>query len=830
MGQQTPESSGVCGVPAPGISGQRFIHKRGKIVWVELSVGCVRRPDGAVDYLVALAHDITARKQIEAALRQSEAQYRLLAENMVDVIWVMNPAGQFTYVSPSVAALRGYTPEEVLAQSPAETLTPPSQQVMQAVLGQYMPTILQGAANFIPPPKVLEMEQLRKDGSAVWTEAMVRTLFDESGAFSGFLGVSRDITERRKAEEALRISEARHRLLAENARDVIWVMELDGSITYVSPSVEQMRGLTPAEAMQQPLEQILTPDSQAVISAYFQRLWAAAQAGRPLENFRGEVEYWHKDGSTIWTEVMAFPVPSPSGGFVEILGVTRDISERKRAEDELRQMNTQLEAQTAYASQMAAQAEAANRAKSEFLANMSHELRTPLNAILGFSELLAQEPQLRADQKENLAIINRSGEYLLSLINDVLDIAKIEAGRIVLLEHDFDLHHMLADLVALLRVRAEAKGLALILDQGCEVPRFVHADESKVRQVLINLLGNALKFTAAGGITVSVQMAAANATGVATLVFAVADTGLGIHPDELAVVFEPFIQTKSGAQTAGGTGLGLPISRQFARLMGGDLTVASAGMPGQGSCFTLSVPVRVVTALSQLVQQPLLRQRAIGLEPGQPVYRLLVVDDRAESRKLLADLLTQWGFAVRMAENGAEALQVWEEWAPHVIWMDMRMPVMDGHEATRRIKATPQGQATVVVALTASVFAAQRAAVLADGCDDFVGKPFRAEQIVDCLVRHLGVRMVYADGAPSDESAAAVSAEWPVTFDLAGLPAGWREQVCAAAVAADGARLLQLATAVEAQQPALAGALRAWVGEFDYGAVLTAIAPPVPGV
>ncbi len=619
------------------------------------------------------------------------------------------------------------------------------------------------------------------------------------------------VVERKQAVEALRISEIRHRLLAENARDVVWVNGLDGSMTYVSPSVEQMRGVKPAESLQQPLEQILTPASQAVVQAYYQNLWAAVEAGLPLESFRGELEYIHKDGSTIWAEVMAFPILSPSGGFVEILGVSRDIRERKRAEEELRQANAQLAAQTAHASQMAAQAEAANRAKSQFLASISHELRTPLNAILGFSELMARDANLTAKQHENLAIINRSGDHLLALINDVLDMARIEAGRTVLQEGDFNLHHLLEDIADLFRLRAESKGISLTLTVWPGLPRWVHADQGKLRQILINLLSNAVKFTPSGRIDLSAQRTGGDDD---RLLIAVQDTGSGILPADLTAIFEPFVQSANGHNAPDGTGLGLPISQQFARLMGGDLTAFSAGIPGEGSRFEVVLPLRLAVADGETGRPLADRPRTAFLAPGQPDYRLLVAEDHAESRELLAGLLTQLGFAVRTAGNGQEAIQVWEEWQPHLIWMDMRMPALDGHETTRRIKATAQGQQTVIVAISAGVLSDKHAAMRADGCDDFVGKPYRAEEIVACLVRHLGVQMVYAD-APSVTPAAA-----PPAIDLTALPDGWAAQVRQAALAADAGQLLALAAEVEAAQPELAAALRRSIDDFDYDAIL----------
>jgi len=624
------------------------------------------------------------------------------------------------------------------------------------------------------------------------------------------ISVTHDITARKQTEEALRISETRHRLLAENAKDVVWVMGLDGRISYISPSVEQIRGLTPAEAMAQPLEQILTPDSRSRVETYFHRLWGADQAGPPTESFRGELEYYHKDGSTIWTEVMAFPVPNPSGGFVEILGVTRDISERKRTEAAL------AEAKEA--------AEAANRAKSQFLANMSHELRTPLNAILGFSELMAEDENLTLDQRENLAIINRSGDHLLNLINDVLDMAKVEAGRATLQLQNVDILQLLNDLKELFRARAADKGLALQVICDSDVPRIVHTDAGKLRQVLINLLGNAIKFTDAGFVELSVMSSVPVADADHRLRFVVQDTGVGITKDELAAIFEPFVQAGTMSE---GTGLGLPISRQFARLLGGDLTVSSIGVSGSGSQFVLEIPVgaAVTTVIASASDASAASTRVWRLESGAPAHRLLVVEDRPESRKLLADLLTRMGFDVRAVENGQQALEVWELWQPHLIWMDINMPVMDGKETTRRIKATPQGQQTIVVAVSAGVLEDQQTAVMAAGCDDFVRKPFSEDEIASCLVKHLDIKVRYNEHVSPDDT---VGGQTLASFDLdslstARMSINWIKRVRAAATAADVSQLYALVAEVEVDQPALSSALCACLDNFDYSAILAVV-------
>ncbi len=462
-------------------------------------------------------------------------------------------------------------------------------------------------------------------------------------------------------------------------------------------------------------------------------------------------------------------------------------------------------------------AEAANRAKSIFLANMSHELRTPLNAILGFSNLMLRDPALPAEQRENLTIIHRSGEHLLGLINDVLDMAKIESGRITTQEHAFDLHHLLDGLIDLFQARATEKGLTLILNHAPDVPRYIVADESKLRQILINLLGNAVKFTEEGGLGLHVR-AQKETAEICRISFQVQDTGPGIAPQELEAIFEPFFQSAYGHKTTQGTGLGLSISRQFARLMDGGLTALSVEATGVGALFELNLPVRLadVTDLTGSGQPE--KARVMGLAPGQPAYRLLVAEDHEENRQLLVKLLTQLGFEVRSAKNGLQALQAWQEWQPHLIWMDMRMPVMDGHEATRKIKATPQGQATVIIALTASAFEEDREQVLTEGCDDFVCKPFHEDEIVDRLVQYLGVRFISESTAGDQVGPRQLQA----SLDFSGLPAAWLADLRQAAIEADVDKIVTLANRISEQRPLLVPALMELINNFDYATILDA--------
>lgn len=435
--------------------------------------------------------------------------------------------------------------------------------------------------------------------------------------------------------------------------------------------------------------------------------------------------------------------------------------------------------------------------------NLGHELRTPLNAILGFAQLLRQDPALSSQQHTQVDIIHRSGEQLLGLLNDALSSSRQDGDVRTPL---FDLHQLLDDLEDMLYLRAERRGLRLRLVRAPDLPRLVRTDGARLRQLLLLLLGNAIKFSPAGD----------PAGGV-----------LGLHLDierdpdeptraqlrcELAVpgladpaALEAFVDTDAGL--SGREGSGLSLGQEFARLLSGELSLADGRVRAV-------LPVGLAP-LEDLSSGP--DRRVVGLAPGQPVYRVLIAEDRWQSRQLLVQMLARVGFEVREAADGAEALAVWDTWRPHLIWMDMRMPGVTGLEATQKIKASPRGAATIVIALTASAFDEDAATARAAGCDDFVRKPIVLAQVFAKLSEHLGCSFIYE----SDQAGPLVEPPPPApTVDLAGLPAPWLIAVQSAALQADVDELGRLVGEIQPLRPAAAFALSELAGRFSYDAIL----------
>ncbi|MDD2853473.1 MAG: ATP-binding protein [Desulfuromonadaceae bacterium] len=442
---------------------------------------------------------------------------------------------------------------------------------------------------------------------------------------------------------------------------------------------------------------------------------------------------------------------------------------------------------------------------------MSHELRTPLNAVLGFSQVMKNSRDVTVEQTQSLNIITRSGEHLLNLINNVLDISKIEAGRAGLEESPLDLYQMVQEVKSLMYVRAKERGLDFTLEQAADLLRHVAVDGGKLRQVLINLVENAIKYTPGGGVVLRVMSVTQENSGPARVRFEVEDTGPGIRPEERERIFQPFVQLGEQLAAEAGTGLGLTISRQYVELMGGEIGVA--GEPGTGSIFHFEIPVTLLS--SGDVPSAPRSGRVIGAAAGEPRRRILIAEDQADNRLLLRKLLEPLGFDLREAENGEEAVAICEKWCPDLIFMDIRMPVMDGLEAIRRIKSSTAGVSTKIVAVTAHALEEERREVLAAGCDDFIRKPYEYADILDALTKNLGARFVYEDEPESVAALAQLDAA-----ALAGLPKELLNGLEQALIRIDAEAVGRVIKEIRTHDSALADALAGEARDLQFGRIL----------
>ena len=772
-----------------------------------------------------LEQEIAERERVERALRESEEKYRNVSERASDGILIIQDY-LIQYANPQLAKLLGYSVAEMTGQSFTHLLAPEQQPLIQErykrrLRGDKIPSRYETIAR-------------HRNGHPIHIEINAG-IMDYQGQ-PATLAMVRDITERKRMEEALRSALQLNQMVESFSADEIIQFGLEegvrlteseiGFFHFVNPDQETLHLVTwsantlrvctvPEKATHYPISQAgVWVDCIHQRQAVIHNDYASLPHKRGLPN--GHVPIAREMVVPIFEQEKVIAVLGVGNKHQDYTSFDLDqlsllarhiwsIVQRKQAAQE-------SQAARKMAERARHKAEMANQAKAIFLANISHELRTPLNAILGFAELMTYDENLSPEQQERLSIIRHSGQNLLALINEML--SSSQADEFAVKENDLDLYRLLDDLQNMFHLRAAEKGLRIHCEHT-KAPQYIRTDVNKLRQILIPLINTMLKQADRGSITLHVRTQAAQkplSPGDAlNLVFEIQHTGTGPTPDEQK-----------------GLPAELPINRQLVHLLGGDIAIQST--PEQKTTIQLSIPTRVSQPSTDDTTLP---PRAVGLQPGQSPpdggsHRLLVADDHEPSRKLLVDLLSNLGFELKEAGNGQEALEIWQTWHPHLIWMDIRMPVMNGYQATQHIQSATADRKTVIVALTASSSTQFHKSILKQGFDSVLCKPFRQEQIVRTLQKHLGLQFVYDHSASSlaekeVPAETAVLSQQEIAAKLAAMPDSWISSIREALILGEWTHILQLTNTLP--DPDLAQTLSTLAYHFDYDAILELIGP-----
>ncbi|TPG46556.1 PAS domain S-box protein [Sphingomonas glacialis] len=695
------------GFHAAGDVRRRTVRLRGVAgddLWVETVNAAEFDENGTLTGYVGVIVDVTVQRAATEALRDSERKFQTLANLAPAGIFRTDGTGNCQYVNDAWLRLTGFEDDSWRNDGWTTSLHPDDR---DRVYAAWAAAVAERRA-FRE-----EWRWVRKDGSISWVDGIGRPEVDEKGVVSSFVGVNIDITERRAAEVKLAEREAQLELLATNATDAVFRIGLDGRCRYASPSVGRLTGIDPAQIVGRQMLARFHPEDCATVTDAFLNL-ASGSLSETIITYRSELA--GEPGVYRWLEANCGLVRDVAGRPSEVIASIRDVSSKKEMEEALRQAR--------------ANAENATSAKAAFLANMSHEIRTPMNGVLGFTELLAAS-SLDQEQQRQVQLIAESGRAMMRLLNDILDISKIDSGQMEISSEPVDLRHKLQNCVRLMEAVAMSKGLLLTLDIDPVLPEYILSDALRIRQIALNLIGNALKFTDTGGVTVRASVLDQ------TLLIEVIDTGVGIPDDRLNAIFQQFAQADGSiARRFGGTGLGLSISSELARLMGGAIDVRSE--LDKGSTFTIRLPLQVTTRNSNEQAAFAAAERN---EPLAKRARILIAEDYEINQMLMLSLATAANFDAAIAKDGAEAVRMVEDAAadgkPYdLVFMDMQMPLVDGLEATRRLRARGfSAERLPIVALTANAYQDDIRACLEAGMQTHLSKPVRTRDLTDVISR-----------------------------------------------------------------------------------------------
>ena len=691
-----------------------------------------RDANGNILGIIATTRDISDRKQAEEALRHKETQYRSIFESVNDGIIITElETGKVVAINPAQARIHGYTSEEFVQLPPGGFIHPDSHHLFV----DFLETVKAGKQFFCHAIDV------RKDKKCIEVEVTATPYWHDDKLYA--LSMVRDISDRKQAEDAIKQSEERYRSLIAATSQIVWATDAEGTGTDLQ-SWRAYTGQTEAEVLGLGWLDPIYPDDRERTA----QVWMEAVTTRTL--FDIEYRIRGADGNYRYFQARGVPILNQDGSIREWIGTCNDIHDRKETEI------VQAKAREA--------AEAASRAKSEFLANMSHELRTPLNGIMGYAQILQRSKVLNEEERSRIDVIYQCGSHLLTLINDILDLSKIEAQKVELMPTDFHFPAFLQGVAEMSRIRAEIKGIHFNFPSSPELPIGIRADEKRLRQVLFNLLSNAIKFTDEGSVTFIVSFATEG-----KIRFEIRDTGTGIAQDQLQAIFQPFEQVGDRRRQTEGTGLGLAISQRIVELMGSSIQVQSEMNVGSIFWFDVNLPQADEWVKTSQIDN---HGQIIGIKDRQP--KIVVIDDKWANRSVISNLLSPIGFEVSEANDGLEGWEKIIEVQPDLIVTDLLMPELDGFEVIKRVRESENFKDTIIIVSSASVFETDQYRSLEAGGNAFIPKPVQATELLQKLQQYLHLEWVYeANEAPlaiasdTDELIAPPATEMEMLYELA---------------------------------------------------------------
>jgi PAS domain S-box-containing protein len=685
-----------------------------------LEVQVIKRTNQLAQQNILLQEEIEERKKIEAELLNSQERIRQFFELPLIGMAITLPSANWLHFNDKLCELLGYSREELFNQN-WQALTHPDDLAENIKLFEQL---LTGKIS----EYTLDKRFIRKDGQIIYASNSVRCVFSQ-GKIAYLVELIQNITERKQYNQKLE-QEVRERtqtlLQRENHLQAIFynvavgiiLVNPNGNFTQYNNKWLEMIGYSAKEITLLTYLDITHPDDIEISVKNFKLL-----TENKTDKYHIEKRFIRKNSSLFWADVSVTMI-SKKGKLESVVGVIVDITERKQTEEKLQEV--------------AKAAESANRAKSAFLANMSHELRTPLNGILGYTQILSRDKKLCENLQEGIGIIERSANYLLTLINDILDLSKIEAGKLEISPKDFNLTLFIQGVTEIFIIRARQKGINFICQTLSPLPVVIHGDDTRLRQIIINLLSNAVKFTNKGSVTLKVSM---QKNG--KLCFQVEDTGIGIASEDIKHIFDPFQQVGNKIYQAEGTGLGLAITKKLVKMMGGELHVKS--LVGQGTTFwtALDLPKVKETIQIETESTTIIGYKIKDKKLDFPPIKILIIDDTLENRLILQKFLTPLGFEIIEAENAQEGFKKVYEFQPNLIILDLMMPIMNGFEFCRQLRKIVDFKKIVVIASSASVFEHHRQDSLKAGCNDFIPKPIKFDQLLANLQQYLPIEWIY---------------------------------------------------------------------------------------